>query len=611
MEYSIRKDETPENTVKRIKKILDKLGIEIEIIDVESGQSHFCVVLKIKNFDKNIRANGKGSCFVNAVASAHAEFIERMQTGLLIQFNGEKFCYAADEKIEKFSLRDNRFKKIIQENNLIVKEGFEVSKLAEEIFSLKNINEANQIRIIFVPFLSYKTRSIRYFPSFLKMCIQGSNGFAAGNTFEEASVQGLSEVIERYCAKQIFVKKISMPNIPKEYYEQYENIMGLIKEIENLGYGVTLKDASLDNNFPAICAIFEDKICPKNGVVFKFGAHPYFPIALERSLTEFLQGNSEFEKYRKCARYIASAEQITLRKIITNQFRNERFLKKTNQHIKKILTNKPDYEFSKGTWLFNEEIDNKTMFNNLAKLVLRHTDDIYIRNCSFLGFPTVSIYANEFSNPIMLSEKKFYYERKIQNIFCSKNQKIENETIEEILDLYKYIVFELPSSDFFQTNLKENYLGFLCAILLNNKKYIKKFLNVIIGACCVQSSSKNTDTRLHLYQAYLKYFKLYYTNTPKEKIQEIIEKKYSKIIYLEIIKTLESLNEDKIKQMISDEINNTQKQPNIFNDERIKQLGNKLHNIYAKNIPNQNEILKIIEGYKPTIKDRIKNLFIS
>ncbi|MBQ4646094.1 MAG: YcaO-like family protein [Candidatus Gastranaerophilales bacterium] len=606
MKYSIKKDETPENTVKRIKKILDKYGVYTEVARLETGEFHSSSVIKFRDFDNDINANGKGANEINCLASGYAEFMERLQTNFLIPFCGEKFNFESDEKIENIkNLCDNSLNIHLKKFNTNIEEIFEISKLARSKSCEGAFDKVDENKTFTAPFVSYKNKKIEYIPLLLQRFLQCSNGFAAGNTFEEASVQGLSEVIERYCAKQIFVKKISMPNIPKEYYEQYENIIGLIKEIENLGYSVTLKDASLGNNFPVICAIFEDKIYPKNGVVFKFGAHPYFPIALERSLTEFLQGNSGFDEYRKKAKYLHNINCVSVPKIIIEQLKKRKFLKKTNQHIKKILTNKPDYEFNKDTWLFNEEIDNKTMFNNLAKLVLKHTDDIYIRNCSFLGFPTVSIYAYEFSDPMVYSNDIF---KKMKKMYRYRKT-IQDFLIFDVFEACKFAGFERLSGNAYFSEIKDYSLGFYASILLNNKKYIKKFLNVIIGACCVQSSSKNTDTRLHLYQAYLKYFKLYYTNTPKEKIQEIIEKKYSKIIYLEIIKTLESLNEDKIKQMISDEINNTQKQPNIFNDERIKQLGNKLHNIYAKNIPNQNEILKIIEGYKPTIKDRIKNIF--
>lgn len=56
------------------------------------------------------------------------------------------------------------------------------------------------------------------------------------------------------------------------------------------GFPVLVKDASLGGQFPVMCMT---QMNPKTGGVFaSFGAHPDFEVALERSLTELLQGRS-------------------------------------------------------------------------------------------------------------------------------------------------------------------------------------------------------------------------------------------------------------------------------------------------------------------------------
>jgi len=60
--------------------------------------------------------------------------------------------------------------------------------------------------------------------------------------------------------------------------------------LEKQGFPVLVKDASLGGEFPVMCVTLMN---PRTGGVFaSFGAHPSLEIALERSLTELLQGRS-------------------------------------------------------------------------------------------------------------------------------------------------------------------------------------------------------------------------------------------------------------------------------------------------------------------------------
>jgi ribosomal protein S12 methylthiotransferase accessory factor len=58
--------------------------------------------------------------------------------------------------------------------------------------------------------------------------------------------------------------------------------------LEEQGFPVLVKDASLGGQYPVMCVTLMN---PRTGGVFaSFGAHPSFEVALERSLTELLQG---------------------------------------------------------------------------------------------------------------------------------------------------------------------------------------------------------------------------------------------------------------------------------------------------------------------------------
>jgi ribosomal protein S12 methylthiotransferase accessory factor len=63
-----------------------------------------------------------------------------------------------------------------------------------------------------------------------------------------------------------------------------------IQGLEEQGFPVLVKDASLGGIYPVMCVTLMN---PRTGGVFaSFGAHPSLEVALERSLTELLQGRS-------------------------------------------------------------------------------------------------------------------------------------------------------------------------------------------------------------------------------------------------------------------------------------------------------------------------------
>jgi ribosomal protein S12 methylthiotransferase accessory factor len=71
---------------------------------------------------------------------------------------------------------------------------------------------------------------------------------------------------------------------------KYPGILEGIRALEEQGYPVLIKDASLGGIYPVMCVTLMN---PRTGGVFaSFGAHPSLEIALERSLTELLQGRS-------------------------------------------------------------------------------------------------------------------------------------------------------------------------------------------------------------------------------------------------------------------------------------------------------------------------------
>src|SRR5690606_15867221 len=141
-----------------------------------------------------------------------------------------------------------------------------------------------------LPFIRQSDQETIYIPVKLIGNIFVSNGMSAGNTIEEARVQALSEILERAVKNKIISEELTLPTVPNEVLEQFPTILEGIKKLEAQGFPILVKDASLEGKFPVMCVTLMN---PKTGGVFaSFGAHPKFEVALERSLTELLQGRS-------------------------------------------------------------------------------------------------------------------------------------------------------------------------------------------------------------------------------------------------------------------------------------------------------------------------------
>ena len=112
---------------------------------------------------------------------------------------------------------------------------------------------------------------------------------SAGNTMEEALVQGFSEILERYAQSRILSEGLTPPEIPREELMDY-SLWPLICQIEAAGrYKVSIRDCSLGaEGLPVAALVIADRENGTFGV--RFGCHPSFPVSVERTLTEALQG---------------------------------------------------------------------------------------------------------------------------------------------------------------------------------------------------------------------------------------------------------------------------------------------------------------------------------
>jgi ribosomal protein S12 methylthiotransferase accessory factor len=187
-----------------------------------------------------------------------------------------------------------------------------------------------------------------YFPSNLIENLFLSNGMSAGNTLAEAQVQCLSEIFERAVKREIIEGEFALPDVPADVLAKYPGILAGIQALEEQGFPVLVKDASLGGEFPVMCVTLMN---PRTGGVFaSFGAHPSLEVALERSLTELLQGRS-FEGLNDLPQPTFEGHAVTE----PNNF-VEHFIDSSGVVSWRFFSSKSDYEFVE--WDFSGQGEN-------------------------------------------------------------------------------------------------------------------------------------------------------------------------------------------------------------------------------------------------------------
>ncbi|MGI4984886.1 MAG: 30S ribosomal protein S12 methylthiotransferase accessory factor YcaO [Janthinobacterium lividum] len=156
---------------------------------------------------------------------------------------------------------------------------------------LVDLNSGNVERgVCALPYQRLSDGAQTWFPVNLIGNLYVSNGMSAGNTLMEARTQALSEIFERSVKYQIIREGICLPDVPEEVIARYPGIAAGIKALRDAGFGILVKDASLGGRYPVMCVTL---LHPADQGCFpSFGAHPRFEIALERALTELLQGRA-------------------------------------------------------------------------------------------------------------------------------------------------------------------------------------------------------------------------------------------------------------------------------------------------------------------------------
>lgn len=449
----------PEITVTKIRSILQKIGIFVREDIYTASNNLFTARISIANDslkNLNIGTNGKGTSYLYALASGYAEFMERLQNKIL--FKGIKSALKTNaDRLPNHSI----YRDALINNNVLLDFLYDPrereSSIDDEISRnggfykrlFPFLEDDTEVRhflsdtlgfesFITVPFYSLSSNNEIFLPLEAIWFSCGSNGMASGNTKEEAIIQGFCEIFERYAGYEIYRKNLTPPNIPLSEFKGY-NVYNILQDLTNSkSYKLYIKDCSLGIGLPVLGVLVIDE---QNGKYnFNLGSALDPGIALERCLTELYQSSEGMSWYD--IRY----EQYSNNKKIEEEYAfingSKLFVDGSGYWPKSLFSASPSYRFiGLVDGLNNSDKDDLAFIKNkVSELGF----DIYIRDVSFMGFPTyyivipgMSQYASKEVHYSVLSET-------ISNLHKIRN--IHEATDDELLDLcalmnrdYKYL----------------------------------------------------------------------------------------------------------------------------------------------------------------------------
>lgn len=547
------KECAPEVTVQKLKNILREMGIETEEVSFNKSEID-TFSLRVLFKGTNFGTNGKGVSKEYCEASAYAELFERFQNDLMpqgvIDLDKRKYSFfkAFDERILTTP-------EIISDNNSFIQFYFQ-RRGKENAFFQEKVDMFNEVQrtdfwlfgyegsYLTLPFYGFKRQRLEYLPYSTYGLYYGSNGMCAGNTPQEALVQGLSEIFERVAQRRILIEKPVLPDIPESYIKNYPLIDSLFTKLKknNKKHEYFLKDCSFGGQYPVAALIIVEKNTGRFGV--KLGCHPNFGIAMERCFTEATQGR-DIDDYSKISYFDFNNLGVDSDYNICNSFKTGQA-----QFPYQVFGTNPTYEF----YAFEDvsESSNEEILNEWISQILKKGYDVLIRDVSYLGFPSFQIIIPGISELQDADDRRFralHTKFFTQRIFAEK-EGVSTKNISYILATLQFFenielengVDQLFATDNFsypceKVGLDSKYMQAMCYAFAGEYKNAENMMFDLLQT--YTKRDPNADIRLYLGIAY--FFSAMNEVKDFDKAMAYIDILFSKDIY----KKIEDIFKDK------------------------------------------------------------------
>jgi ribosomal protein S12 methylthiotransferase accessory factor len=395
VEPPYHKDKEPRETIDKIRSILSGLGI----FPAEQWRVFSDTCFSVYLADTEIpvlAANGKGGSKLSALAGAYAELMERLQSRRLVL---PSYGLMRQDPV---SYPDS---KVMTIDQVLNRRDFEV---LYEAFDDELVREVRAKKKTFacLPYYSVRDDDVVYLPGELVALHCRSNGLCAGNTPEEALCQGICEIMERFVARQIFYRKMSVPTVP------LTEVMGLpagrtVKDFTDRGYHVVVKDCTLEGSFPVLAVIVSSEDRTRYRV--KFGSDPLFEVALLRCLHEVAQGMDE-------ERFESSLLPVDWTRGPQRPWNDHETDAEYYHFLRKGLGQFPtSFLAASGTRSFGQVFvkrftGHRDLLGHLLGLLRLKGCDIFVRDVSFLGFPSYHVYVPNMTEVYSLKTEDVRFE---------------------------------------------------------------------------------------------------------------------------------------------------------------------------------------------------------
>ncbi|MDI1309502.1 MAG: 30S ribosomal protein S12 methylthiotransferase accessory factor YcaO [Methylotenera sp.] len=424
------KDASLESSIRTLQGKLEALGIQVE---EKSWLNEIEGIWSVHVIDRDctrLFTNGKGASQLAARASALGEYFERLSTNYFWThfYLGEtivnkEFVHYPNE--QWFPLKGDKWPAGLLTPELQKFYNPEGTAIASQLIDLNSGNKERGICAI--PYKRLRDDKTVFFPVNLIGNLYVSNGMSAGNTLMEARTQALAEIFERDIKYKIIREGICLPDVPEAVINRFPRIAKGIKGLRDAGYGILVKDASLGGKYPVMNVTLlhpEDQGC-----FASFGAHPRFEVALERALTELLQGRA----LDSLKGFVAPG--FDMEEIADSQNLEIHFVDSSGVISWDFLRSTPDYEFV--DWNFGTTTEED--YNWCVNTIHNSGHDMYIADFMHLGVYACRIFVPGMSEIYPVEELE-WENNTVGNLVRPFALKLQNLTQEESAELLETLL---------------------------------------------------------------------------------------------------------------------------------------------------------------------------
>ena len=520
-QYDLHKDELPEKSIEKIENILDSIGFKKEnktIIWFEPFANCHSCLLSFSNYPLK-KSGGKGISKSHSLASAYGEFMERLQCFL----NSYIFYSHCGLKSKNPYISEITYDAINPD-------------LYKKVFSYVDIKNFSHLKNdTFLSYYDVFNKKFEYLPyNFLRTIVR-STGMSAGNTMAEAVCQAINEVMERYALH--FAKNNPNHHFPtiniNDLNLKSDALKKLIKTIEKDENRITIKDCTLEGKIPVLAVIIED--LKNNNYDISFGSDPVFEVTLQRCITEAYQCKTKLKN---------SIPREKLKNLKHFDLSNEEFIL-----IDTLLQSKNSPKYPNA--FVSSDLSHSEFLNFLLKKIKEMNFDVYIRDFSYLGFPSYHVFIPGMSYGHRNIKENLNFNKKIIWDLINNLEKTSKDEISKVCNeiyhninkieyslsssfslghghkpLHNMIDFKFLAPFLFLECNKYSKLKdvlenlFERDILLNNKEPLE-FKKILSYFCSLKESNKNDLEIIHELE------NIFPTSSYKNSLIHLVNKNYA------------------------------------------------------------------------------------